>query len=285
MNTASILNSYLLIIQLLVASEPCEEGFCDANERHQSQMNIPTLTFIDKIGKVFSKIKRDAMAWRSSGGNNIELVNNLRRNGIFSDERVKTAMLSVDRADFAPHTPYEDHPVSIGYGATISAPHMHASSLQLLKDQLKEGARVLDVGSGSGYLTVCMATMVGETGKVVGIEHIEELAELAKKNTRKNHANLLDNGRILYVVGDGREGYENEAPYDAIHVGAAAPSLPDKLVTQLARGGRMLIPVGAVQSNQRFLQVDKDQNGGVKITDLMGVIYVPLTDRNQQIGY
>lgn len=64
---------------------------------------------------------------------------------------------------------------------------------------------------------------------MIGIEHIEELVELSKRNTKKNHAELLQSGRILYVVGDGREGYKPEAPYDAIHVGAAAPSLPKEV--------------------------------------------------------
>uniref|UniRef100_A0A0N5A8P3 Protein-L-isoaspartate O-methyltransferase n=1 Tax=Syphacia muris TaxID=451379 RepID=A0A0N5A8P3_9BILA len=223
------------------------------------------------------------MAWQCSGRTNIELVNNLKRNGIFTDERVEAAMLKIDRGDFAPFTPYGDHPVSIGYGATISAPHMHAHSLQTLKDHLKEGAKVLDVGSGSGYLTACMAEMVGNTGKVIGIDHIPELIELAVNNTRKNHDELIESGRLKYVVGDGREGYAPCAPYNAIHVGAAAPKLPEKLVEQLAKGGRMLVPIGASQLYQRYVQIDKCEGGSIKTTDLMGVVYVPLTDKENQV--
>lgn len=254
----------------------CAKG----EEDQQTREEMPTPGI---VGKIISRVKKSSMAWRSSGLSNPTLVDNLQRNGLFSDERVKKAMLSIDRGDFAPSSPYGDHPVSIGYGATISAPHMHASALELLKDHLKEGDRALDVGSGSGYLTACMAMMVGETGKVVGIEHIKQLVDLSKENVKKNHGDLLTSGRILFVEGDGREGYQAEAPYKAIHVGAAAPIIPPKLVEQLAPGGRMLIPVG--RTSQRFVQVDKSADGEVKETDLMGVIYVPLTDRESQLGH
>ncbi|MFH4978953.1 hypothetical protein AB6A40_005662 [Gnathostoma spinigerum] len=234
---------------------------------------------------VYKRWKSWNMAWRSHGVDNASLVENLKRNGIFSSERVRKAMLAVDRGDFCSHNAYYDSPETIGYNATISAPHMHASALEMLKDHLTEGDRALDVGSGSGYLTVCMAKMVGRTGKVVGIDHINELVEQSKRNILKNHSDLLESGRVVMVVGDGREGYKDEAPYKAIHVGAAAPEIPPMLVEQLASGGRMLIPVGAAHGNQRFLQVDKDLSGKVTVQDLMGVIYVPLTSRERQLGH
>ncbi|EFO23290.1 protein-L-isoaspartate O-methyltransferase [Loa loa] len=223
------------------------------------------------------------MAWRSHGESNASLVENLRRNGLFKDERVKVTMLRVDRADFCPRNPYLDNPEPIGCNATISAPHMHAAALERLKDYLMEGDRALDIGSGSGYLTTCMAYMVGASGKVVGVEHIKQLVDLSISNIKKNHANLLEE-RVLIVEGDGRKGFPQYAPYKAIHVGAAAPNVPDELLNQLAPGGRMLIPVGAAHSDQRFLQVDKDSKGKVTVNDLMGVIYVPLTNKENQIG-
>uniref|UniRef100_A0A0M3IAY0 Protein-L-isoaspartate(D-aspartate) O-methyltransferase n=1 Tax=Ascaris lumbricoides TaxID=6252 RepID=A0A0M3IAY0_ASCLU len=250
---------------------------------------------VDEALQLYARWKKlkllKKMAWRSHGHSNPTLVENLRRNNLFRDDRVGAAMLNVDRADFCPRNPYFDNPEPIGYNATISAPHMeinkvfqHASALERLKDHLKEGDTALDVGSGSGYLTVCMAQMVGETGKVVGIDHIKELVDLSKRNIEKNHAHLLTSGRVIMVEGDGRLGYAPCAPYKAIHVGAAAPTLPPKLVEQLAPGGRMLIPVGAAHSDQRFLQVDKDERGEVSVRDLMGVIYVPLTSKENQIG-
>lgn len=112
-------------------------------------------------------------------------------------------------------------------------------ALEGLLSVIRPDSHILDVGSGSGYLTVCFAKMVsrylesiisvrqiGPNGTVVGIEHIDELVTLSEKNIRKHHADLLDSGRIKLVVGDGRKGYEPEAPYDAIHVGAAAKELP-----------------------------------------------------------
>ena len=96
--------------------------------------------------------------------------------------------------------------------------------------------RALDVGSGTGYLTACMAIMVGERGRVIGIEHIPELVELSVKNVRRSHSSLLTSGRMRLIVGDGRKGYPEAGPYNAIHVGAAAHVLPQDLLAQLAPG-------------------------------------------------
>ncbi|CAB3399040.1 unnamed protein product [Caenorhabditis bovis] len=223
------------------------------------------------------------MAWRSSGNTNKELVNNLIKNAIIQTERVKNAMLAVDRGDFTQTCPYEDRPQSIGYNATISAPHMHAAALEFLNDHLKEGAKVLDVGCGSGYLTTCMALMVGSTGSVIGIDHINELVNESIRNVKKHHINLLDNGNITFITGDGRMGYCAKAPYDAIHVGAASKGLPQELVDQLAEGGRMMIPVELSSGNQVFTQVDKHIGGRVTESVVEHVIYVPLTSRDEQL--
>ncbi|KAM3717292.1 Protein-L-isoaspartate(D-aspartate) O-methyltransferase [Dirofilaria immitis] len=245
-----------------------EEG---ANLQPESEKHIKLrkMKIFEGATRLLTRNIRNAMAWMSGGDSNVDLVNNLQNNNLFKDGRVRDAMLKVDRGDFTSIMPYGDHPVSIGYGATISAPHMHASSLELLKDHLKEGDRALDVGSGSGYLTACMAIMVGRTGKVVGIDHIQALVDDSKRNIKKHHEDLLTDRRIILVKGDGRKGYEKEAPYTAIHVGAAAPEIPTELIKQLAKGGRMLIPVGPEGGPQRFVQVDKDTNGNVTQKNLM----------------
>lgn len=150
-------------------------------------------------------------------------------NGIIKTDVVANAMMAVDRKNYCPYAPYHDSPQSIGYSATISAPHMvknfddiyflgfnslmrngkknwtnylyfqHAHALEKLKTQLVPGEKALDVGSGSGYLTSCMAMMVGETGRVVGIDHIPELVALATKNIQKDNPTLLSSERIKLI--------------------------------------------------------------------------------------
>lgn len=222
------------------------------------------------------------MGPRCSGSDYQSLIANLKAARIISSSQVEKAMLAVDRGDFCKHSPYEDHPQSIGYMVTISAPHMHAYALELLRNRLYEGASALDVGSGSGYLTACMGMMVGSKGKVVGIDHIPELVQMSIDNIRKKNSDLLDSGRVKLLVGDGRKGYAPDAPYDAIHVGAAASSLHQELLDQLKPGGRLIIPVEHPGGDQQLEQVDKLQDGTIKREIIMGVRYVPLTDREAQ---
>jgi protein-L-isoaspartate(D-aspartate) O-methyltransferase len=93
---------------------------------------------------------------------------------------------------------------------------------------------------------------------------------------------LLDSGRLKLISGDGRQGYAEEGPYDCIHVGAAAPTIPIELVNQLKIGGRLILPVGPPGGEQQLEQVDKLPNGEITRKPLFGVIYVPLTDRQTQ---
>ncbi|KAG0238014.1 hypothetical protein BGW41_008279 [Actinomortierella wolfii] len=233
------------------------------------------------------------MAWRCSGSTNNELVQRLTQAHLITNPAVRDAMMAVDRKHYSRFRPYEDSPQTIGYGATISAPHMHAAALEALMTCLHKGAKVLDVGSGSGYLTACIAHIIGPEGRVIGgkllghvahfrlLDHIPELVEKARDNVKEDHPEYLSSGRVRFEVADGRGGFPEEAPYDCIHVGAAAEKMPKELVDQLKAPGRMFIPVGP-QGLQAIYVVDKDKNGKVTMAKTMDVMYVPLTDAQKQ---
>ncbi|XP_026676931.1 uncharacterized protein LOC103505938 isoform X2 [Diaphorina citri] len=119
----------------------------------------------------------------------------------------------------------------------MSSPKVHAQALEILKDYLKPGAKVLDIGSGSGYLTACMAHMVGPTGKVYAVEHIEDLVAQANKSMHTYYPNLMEGGRVQFVDGDGREGHAAEGPYDVIYVGGAVHHYPFKIMNQTKENG------------------------------------------------
>lgn len=221
----------------------------------------------------------------------------MRNASLITSTRVLDAMSKVDRANYVPNrrTAYEDSPQPIGYGATISAPHMHAHAAENLLPFLQPGSKVLDVGSGSGYTLAIFHHLVSTKGKVVGIDHIQELVDGANSNLKKDGlGSNLDEGSILNVCGDGRKGMESEAPFDAIHVGAAARGIPQALIDQLKAPGRMFIPVqeeddgegglggGRGGGEQNIYQVEKLEDGRVERQKICGVLYVPLTDAEKQ---
>lgn len=195
------------------------------------------------------------------------VASQLRARGI-RDERVLDAMLRVPRHRFAPERyrdqAYEDHPLPIGEGQTISQPYIVARMLESLA--LKPSDRVLEVGTGSGYLTALLAELAAQ---VVSVERHASLAGAATELlSRMGYSN------VRVIVGDGSHGFAGSAPYDAIIVSAAAPQVPQALLDQLAEGGRMMIPVGASDSQQ--LQFIRMENGELRVSWHELCRFVPL---------
>ena len=189
------------------------------------------------------------------------------------DPRVMDALARVPREQFVPADlaarAYDNRPLPIGHGQTISQPLIVAVMTQLLR--LRRDARVLEIGTGSGYQTAILAELAGE---VVTIEVVAELAATAESRLR-----ALGHDNVEFRIGDGAAGYPERAPFDAIMVTAAARKVPPALVDQLAPGGRMVIPLGGDPLAQDLFLIEKDQGGGVRQRRLFPVAFVPLTGR------
>jgi protein-L-isoaspartate(D-aspartate) O-methyltransferase len=185
-----------------------------------------------------------------------------------SDRRVLAAMRKVPRHRFVPERlrpeAYDDHPLPIGEGQTISQPYIVAIMSELL--QLRGGERVLEVGTGSGYQAAVLAELAGE---VYTIEILEPLARQAGATLRE-----LGYPGVVVRAGDGYLGWPEAAPFDAIIVTAAPDHIPQPLVDQLKIGGRLVIPVGGF--SQELLQCVKTPNGLVS-RSVIPVRFVPLT--------
>ncbi|HEC23942.1 MAG TPA: protein-L-isoaspartate(D-aspartate) O-methyltransferase [Chloroflexi bacterium] len=194
----------------------------------------------------------------------------LIRRGI-TDERVLKAMGTVPRHLFVPprlrHLAYDDSPLPIGAGQTISQPFMVALMTQLLRPAPDD--RVLEIGVGSGYQTAVLAELVRE---VIGLERIPELAEQARKKLEE-----MGYRNVTIHVADGSAGFPEAAPYDGILVAAAAPRIPEALLEQLAEGGRLVIPVG--DAYDQMLERAWRQGGSIHIERLVPVRFVPLIGR------
>lgn len=190
------------------------------------------------------------------------------------DERVIDALGRVPRHEFVPRNmrdaAYENRPLPIGHGQTISQPYIVAIMTNLL--QVGKSDRVLEIGTGSGYQIAVLAALVK---KAYSIEIIEPLGKQAKQRLER-----LGYENIELKIGDGYYGWPEEAPFDAIMVTAAASHIPPPLIKQLKPGGRMLIPVGSRFMVQELLLVQKSANGEVSTRQLLPVAFVPLTGRH-----
>ena len=208
------------------------------------------------------------------------LVRRLRNNGYIKSDEMERAIRTVPREEFVlpdsrKHA-YRDTPLPIGLGQTISAPHMCAIMCESLA--LKTGLKVLEIGAGSGYHAALCAELVApeessNPGHVYTLEIVEGLIKFAQDNLERTGFA----SRVTLVHSDGGIGLPEQAPFDRILVAAAAPSVPQPLIDQLAHGGIMLIPVGSKGFFQELMMVEKDEEGGVSQRRWGGVAFVPLT--------
>ncbi len=188
------------------------------------------------------------------------------------DPRVMEAMRKVPRDRFVPDdikpAAFENVPLPIGHGQTISQPYIVALMTDMVAPQPQH--RILEVGTGSGYQTAVLSQLCE---RVYTVELVEELSRAACELFRE-----LGYGNIEMRVADGWHGWPEHAPYDGILVTAAAPRIPEALIEQLRPGGRMAIPVGRPYSHQDLLVVQKDEQGRVSKKNILGVAFVPLVE-------
>jgi protein-L-isoaspartate(D-aspartate) O-methyltransferase len=191
----------------------------------------------------------------------------LRARGI-RDERVLAAMSHVPRHEFVAvnyrDQVYEDHPIPIGEGQTISQPYIVAIMLQALA--LNASDVVLEVGTGSGYLTALLAELARQ---VYSVERHASLARTAQATLAR-----LGYSNVEVLLGDGGNGFPDRAPFDAVVVSAAAPQIPPPLFEQLREGGRMIVPVGPPQAQE--LQLVRKHGGKPVLSSMEGCRFVPL---------
>lgn len=203
-----------------------------------------------------------------------DLIQQLIDQGYLKTEKIIKAFKKIKRQDFVlkemQHEAVVNYPLSIGYGQTISQPLTVAFMLELLCP--KQGQRILDIGSGSGWSTAILSEIIGEKGKIFAIERVPELKTFGEENVSKY--NFVKSGRAIFITGDGSKGLEKEAPFDRIHVAAAAQKVPEALLKQLAIGGKLVIPEGA--DLQEIVLVEKIAEDKYKKEHFPGFTFVPL---------
>lgn len=193
----------------------------------------------------------------------------LQQQGIRKRE-VLDAMRKVPRHLFVPDSikpyAYRDQALPIGLGATISQPYIVALMTELL--DLKPSHKVLEIGTGSGYQAAILAELAGE---VYSIEIVEELANRARRDLQ-----AAGYHRVNVRHGDGYRGWPEEAPFHRIMVTAAPPAIPQALIDQLARGGRLVAPEGGSPHNQQLIVIEKKADGQITRQTSIPVIFVPM---------
>ncbi len=203
------------------------------------------------------------------------LINNLIKDGYLKTDLIIDAFSEISRLEFLPEDLeaefLADVALPIGYGQTITQPKTVAIMLELLEPE--RGQNILDVGSGSGWITALLCYIVGREGRVTALERIEKLAMWGKNNVAKykGYVENLDEGIAEFHVLDGKKGFPDNAPYDRIIVSASANVIPEELKNQLKVGGKMVIPV----KNSLVYLEKRDEDNFYK-EEYPGYNFVPL---------
>jgi protein-L-isoaspartate(D-aspartate) O-methyltransferase len=204
---------------------------------------------------------------------NQELANYLKERGVLKTKEIINAFLKIDRKNFVKEEyidqAYFDTPLPTLMGQTISQPYVVAFMLELLQPQ--KGQRILDIGFGSGWTTSLLAEIVGENGKVYGIEIVPEVFEFGKKNIEKY--NFLQKGIVEVFLMDGSKGFPEKAPFDRILVSAASKKIPEEMILQLKNGGILVIP------DFEGIWKIKKVNGKIEKEYHYGFVFVPLVEK------
>jgi len=200
------------------------------------------------------------------------LIDSLVKDGYLKTPEIIEAFKKIDRKNFVPkkykNDAYINAPLPIGFGQTISQPLTVAFIIELLGP--KVGDKILDIGAGSGWVTALLAQIVGVQGRIVGVERVPELKEMAERNAAKY--NFIEKGVVKIVLADGSKGYKEEAFYDKIVSGAAAyGDIPDEWKKQLKIGGKIVAPV-----ENSIVVIDKIGKKEYAKKEYFGFSFVPL---------
>ena len=214
--------------------------------------------------------------------------------GKVTNPNVINVLESIDRAEFVKNNSnaYNDTPLSIGWNTTISAPHMHMFTIDYIAKFIKTSLsnnnikqlQAIDIGSGSGFMTIAISKLLGPNSITIALDHIQDILNFSKANIKKSHNQYIENGRIKFLCDDGLTFNNGEnGKYHVIHVGAACTSIPQYFIDLLHPNGMIWIPVGAKNGRKKMMVCIKDKNGEIKKESLMDVSYSEMQSVEEQL--